>query len=97
VYSNAHFGQGTGPILLDDLLCTGRETRLIDCPSGGVGNFDNCNGHADDAGVQCQPGRQVDTELISRPFQDMSVSNDPNQEGLRMRLDYMFFFNLYMY
>ena len=56
-----------------------------------MGNFDNCNGHADDAGVQCQPGRQVDTELISRPFQSMPVSNDPNQEGLGMRLEYVFF------
>ena len=56
-YSNAYFGGGTGPILLDDLLCTGSETRLIECPrhtSQGIGTFDNCpNGHGDDAGVKC--------------------------------------------
>jgi len=57
--SNAFFGQGTGPILLDDLRCTGTETRLIDCPSDGVGNSDFCNGHADDAGVQCNEGMLI--------------------------------------
>ena len=53
---NAFFGQGTGPIWLDDLLCSGSERRLVDCPvlSGGIGMVDFCNGHADDAGVTCQ-------------------------------------------
>ena len=54
--TNAFFGQGTGPIWLDDLLCRGNERRLIDCPvsTGGIGMVDFCNGHADDAGVTCQ-------------------------------------------
>ena len=54
--TNAFFGQGTGPIWLDDLLCRGNERRLIDCPvsTGGIGMIDFCNGHADDAGVTCQ-------------------------------------------
>ena len=55
VYPNAFFGMGTGRILLNNVRCTGSETRLVDCPSGGVGNSDNCRGHTDDAGVQCQP------------------------------------------
>ena len=55
MYANAFFGQGTGPIFLDDLRCTGTETRLVDCPSNGIGISNHCNGHADDAGVQCQP------------------------------------------
>ena len=55
-FRNAYFGQGTGPIFLDDLRCTSREARLIDCPrytSTGVGDVDNCRGHLDDAGVRC--------------------------------------------
>ena len=56
-FFNAHFGRGTGPILLDDLVCTGSEARLIDCPrsiSQGIGTYDNCpNGHGEDAGVRC--------------------------------------------
>ena len=51
-FSFARFGQGTGPILLDDLLCTSRETRLIDCPNRGIG-VHNCR-HYEDAGVRCQ-------------------------------------------
>ena len=50
----AHFGRGSGPIWLDDVGCTGSESRLIDCPRPshrGVGSH-NCN-HGDDAGVRC--------------------------------------------
>ena len=45
---------GTGQIVLDDLQCTGSESRLIDCPHNGLGNH-NCD-HSDDAGVRCRPG-----------------------------------------
>ena len=42
---------GTGQIVLDDLRCTGSETRLIDCPNRGPLQHD-C-GHSKDAGVRC--------------------------------------------
>ena len=48
-YSNARFGEGTGPIVMDDVGCTGSEGRLIDCP---LRLSHNC-GHYEDAGVQC--------------------------------------------
>ena len=49
-YSNAFYGQGTGPILMDNVACTGSESGLINC------NFDNHTGdcsHSEDAGVRC--------------------------------------------
>ena len=51
VYSRAHFGAGTGPIVMDEVRCRATETRLIDCPY--VLNH-NC-GHNEDAGVRCTP------------------------------------------
>ena len=51
---NAAFGQGTGPIFLDDVMCNGLETRLFDCPHRGI-EVENC-GHHQDAGVECVAG-----------------------------------------
>ena len=48
-YSSAHFGAGSGPIVMDDVACTSSERRLIDC-SFSVNH--NC-GHSEDAGVRC--------------------------------------------
>ena len=51
-FRSAHFGAGVGLIHLDDVGCSGSESKLTDCPhSPSV----NCySGHSEDAGVRCQ-------------------------------------------
>ena len=52
-FSSAHFGQGnaTSQIWLDQVDCTGNESRLTDCSANALGDHD-CS-HAEDAGVSC--------------------------------------------
>ena len=51
-FSFARFGQGSGPIYLDQVGCTGSEAMLGDCTSNPIGVHD-CS-HFEDAGVGCQ-------------------------------------------
>ena len=52
-FSNARFGRGTGPVLLDRLRCTGREQNLLSCSHSGRGIIASYCSHYDDAGVRC--------------------------------------------
>ncbi|XP_019857973.1 PREDICTED: deleted in malignant brain tumors 1 protein-like [Amphimedon queenslandica] len=48
-FSFAYFGQGTGSIVMDNVICTGSESYLINCSHT---TNHNC-GHSEDAGFKC--------------------------------------------
>ncbi|KFQ25894.1 Neurotrypsin, partial [Mesitornis unicolor] len=52
-WSQAYFGEGTGPVLLDEVQCTGNELSIEQCPKSSWREH-NC-GHKEDAGVSCTP------------------------------------------
>ena len=51
-YSNARFGAGTGPIVLDDVQCSSTSSQLLECSSRPILTH-NCQ-HSDDASVGCE-------------------------------------------
>ena len=53
VPSQKIFGQGTGPVWLDDVSCTGNESSISECRHRGWGTHD-CD-HSEDAEVICGP------------------------------------------
>ena len=48
--TSAVFGEGTGPIYANDVICTGEEDSLTDCQF--TSNPTQCT-HSNDAGITC--------------------------------------------
>ena len=49
--AGSRYGQGTGDIILDNIICTGEESTLFECGHNPL-RENNCE-HSEDAGVQC--------------------------------------------
>ena len=61
-YSNAHFGQGTGAIHLDDVSCTGSENSLFSCA---YDPFTTDCSHSEDAGASCLNRKLISYTTLS--------------------------------
>jgi len=50
--SSSQYGQGNGPIWLDNVMCNGNEASLVECTYPGVGIIEDCT-HDKDVSVRC--------------------------------------------
>ncbi|XP_027384532.1 deleted in malignant brain tumors 1 protein-like isoform X25 [Bos indicus x Bos taurus] len=78
---NAQFGQGSGPIVLDDVGCSGYETYLWSC-SHSPWNTHNC-GHSEDASVICSASQTQSTVV---PDWWYPTTDYGTESGLALRL-----------
>ena len=71
-YRTGYFGPGTGPIVLDNLGCTGKESGLLQCPRhGGLAVREHNCRHTEDVSLRCgMAPRLVNIELSSSPGTD---------------------------
>ena len=60
-HSRAFFGQGRGPIFLDDLRCTGQEPNISSCRARRH-SLIYCS-HSEDAGVTCSSTRKFHSTI----------------------------------
>ena len=68
--SSARFGEGKGPIVMDNVACTGSENFLVNCSH--ITNH-NCM-HYEDAGVICSTPCEYEGQLVL-------VGGDTDMEG----------------
>lgn len=47
------FGKGDGPILLDNVICNGSETSILNCQSDDLHQHNCAEDHSEDAAVIC--------------------------------------------
>lgn len=82
--SMAYFGEGQGPIHLDNVRCSGLEGSLGECPALGQGEGGHDCRHSEDAGVICDYVSQQAQQARATPA--LSCGLRPNAQRRRRRI-----------
>ncbi|XP_023655223.1 neurotrypsin isoform X2 [Paramormyrops kingsleyae] len=78
------FGEGVGPILLDDISCTGKEPALVHCGRREWGKHD-CT-HSEDISISCSPQRLAHGIPPSLPLRLVGGEN-PKEGRVEVLID----------
>ncbi|XP_003383610.2 PREDICTED: tyrosine-protein kinase receptor UFO-like isoform X2 [Amphimedon queenslandica] len=79
--SRAYFGMGSGRILLDEIICNGSESRLVDCDMDreSIGTHD-CD-HSEDVGVICTEINSANAVSVCSTQLDDRLWNKMTSQG----------------
>ncbi|XP_078695273.1 scavenger receptor cysteine-rich domain-containing protein DMBT1-like [Branchiostoma floridae x Branchiostoma belcheri] len=88
-YYRAYYGQGSGPIWMDNLNCNGYESSLQYCTHNGWGSH-NCY-HYEDVSVVCAAANGTDLPTITPPLQtsqpDLGISGSCDSDMMTVTFD----------
>ena len=69
-HSSAYFGEGSGPIHLSDVKCSGSEYSVAECETK---NVRVNSSHSLDVGVKCQPGMLIVVSIRTKLLACLSL------------------------